>query len=351
VINFKGIVMINRIKILPVIVIAAAVIFCFGSASAQEFYKDKVITFIVGYSPGGTYDQYTRLIARHIGKYVPGNPTAIVENMPGAGGIIAANHLYNRVKPDGLTVAAWAAPLILQHIMGNEATKFDGRKVGWVGIPGPYDTACHFSRESGIKTVDDWFGAKRPVKIASIGPGTSLSDVPKLLKAALGLPLEVVEGYKGGAEARLAVENGEVDGLCASWQATKVSWRSQIESGKIRVVLQATLKSHPDLKDVPLANNYAKTGEARTLLKVADNVHVYQFPYSVAPGTSPERLQILQQAFVKTLRDPELMAEANKAQLEVDAIDGPTTARTFAGLYELNPSLIAKLKDILVPKR
>jgi tripartite-type tricarboxylate transporter receptor subunit TctC len=351
VINFKGIVMINRIKILPVIVIAAAVIFCFGSASAQEFYKDKVITFIVGYSPGGTYDQYTRLIARHIGKYVPGNPTAIVENMPGAGGIIAANHLYNRVKPDGLTVAAWAAPLILQHIMGNEATKFDGRKVGWVGIPGPYDTACHFSRESGIKTVDDWFGAKRPVKIASIGPGTSLSDVPKLLKAALGLPLEVVEGYKGGAEARLAVENGEVDGLCASWQATKVSWRSQIESGKIRVVLQATLKSHPDLKDVPLANNYAKTDEARTLLKVADNVHVYQFPYSVAPGTSPERLQILQQAFVKTLRDPELMAEANKAQLEVDAIDGPTTARTFAGLYELNPSLIAKLKDILVPKR
>ena len=171
----------------------------FGSAAdAQEFYKDKIITFIVGYSPGGTYDQYTRLIARHIGKYIPGNPTTVVENMPGAGGIIAANHLYNRVKPDGLTVAAWAAPLILQQIMGNEAAKFDARKVGWVGIPGPYDTACHFSRESGIKTIDDWFAAKRPVKIASIGPGTSLSDVPKLLKAALGLPLDVVEGYKGG---------------------------------------------------------------------------------------------------------------------------------------------------------
>ena len=324
----------------------------FGStARAQEFYKDKIITFIVGYSPGGTYDQYTRLMARHISKYVPGNPTAIVENMPGAGGMIAANHLYNRVKPDGLTVAAWASPLILQHIMGNEAAKFDGRKVGWVGIPGPYDTACHFSRESGIKTVDDWFGSKRPVKISSIGPGTSLSDVPKLLKAALGLPLEVVEGYKGGAEARLAVENGEVDGLCASWQATKVSWRSQMESGKIRVVLQATLKSHPDLKDVPLANSYAKTDEARTLLKVADNVHVYQFPYSVAPGTPPERLQILQQAFVKTLRDRELAAEAKKAQLEVDPIDGATTAKTFAGLYELPPSLIAKLKELLVPKR
>ena len=343
--------MIERTRILFTVITAAAAIGFASTAQAQVFLKDKTLTFIVGYSPGGTYDQYTRLIARHINKHVAGNPTRIVENMPGAGGIIAANHLYNRVKPDGLTIAAWASPLILQHVMGNEATKFDGRKVGWVGIPGPYDTACHFNRESGIRTVDDWFASKRPLKIASIGPGTSLSDVPKLLKAALGLPLDMVEGYKGGAEARLAVESGEVDGLCASWQATKVTWRSQMESGKIHVVLQATLKSHPDLKNVPLANNYAKSDEARILLKVADNVHVYQFPYSVAPGTPPERLQALQQGFVKTLRDPELMAEAKKADLEIAPIDGPATAKTFAGLYELSPSLIAKLKEILIPKR
>jgi tripartite-type tricarboxylate transporter receptor subunit TctC len=332
-------------------VLGAAVVVGFGAASAQEFYKDKTLTFIVGYSPGGTYDQYTRLIARHIGRHVPGNPSRIVENMTGAGGIIAANHLYNRVKPDGLTIGAWAAPLILQHIMGNEATKFDGRKVGWVGIPAPYDTACHFSRESGIRTMDDWLAAKRPMKIGSIGPGTSLSDVPKLLKAALNLPLEVVEGYKGGAEARLAVESGEVDGLCASWQATKVTWRSQMQAGKIYVVLQATLKPHPELKNIPLAINYAKTDEARTLLRVADNVHVYQFPYSVPPGTPAERLQLLQQGFVKTLRDPDLLAEAKKADLEIEPIDGATTAKTFAGLYELPPALIAKLKELLVPKR
>lgn len=323
-----------------------------GPAKAQEDpYKDKTLKFIVGYSPGGTYDQYTRLLARHIGKYLPGNPARIVENMTGAGGIIAANHLYNVVKPDGLTVAAWASPLILQHIMGNEAIKFDGRKVGWVGIPGPYDTACHFGAHSGIRTMNDWINSKRPLKISSIGPGTSLSDVPKLLKAALNLPLEMVEGYKGGAEARIAVESGEVDGLCASWQATKVSWRSQMEAGKIHVVLQATFKSHPDLKKVPLAINYAKTEEAKTLLKVADNVHVYQFPFSTAPGTPPERLRALQQAFVKTFRDKELIAEANKAQLEVEPIDGVTTTKTFNSLYDLSPSLIAKLKDILIPKR
>ena len=320
-------------------------------AIAQDDFKDRTLTFIVGYSPGGTYDQYTRLLARHISKYLPGNPTRIVENMTGAGGIIAANHLYNRAKPDGLTIAAWASPLILQHIMGNDAIKFDGRKVGWVGIPGPYDTACHFNSQSGIKTMDDWINAKRPMKIASIGPGTSLSDVPKLLKAALNLPLEMVEGYKGGAEARIAVESGEVDGLCASWQATKVSWRSQMQAGKIHVVLQATFKSHPELKKVPLAISYAKTEEAKTLLRVADNVHVYQFPFSVAPGTPPERLRTLQQAFVKTFKDRELIAEADKSQLEVAPIDGPTTAKTFASLYELNPTLIARLKEILLPKR
>jgi tripartite-type tricarboxylate transporter receptor subunit TctC len=333
-------------------IVTALVVAGFASlAPAQEFYKGKIITFIVGYSPGGTYDQYTRLIARHISKHVPGSPTTVVENMPGAGGMILANHLYNRTKPDGLTVGAWASPLVLQQIMGNDATKFDGRKVGWLGIPAHYNTACHFSRASGIKTVDDWFAAKRPMKISSIGPGTSLSDVPKLLKAALNLPIDMVEGYKGGAEARLAVENGEVDGSCASWQATKVTWRSQMDSGEIRVVLQATLKSHPDLENVPLAINYAKSEEARTLLRVADNVHVFQFPYSVAPGTPPDRLKILQQGFIKTLRDPDLIAEAKKANLEVDPVDGPTTTKTFAGLYELPPPLVEKLKELLVPKR
>ena len=321
-----------------------------SSLQAQEFFKDKTLTFIVGYSPGGTYDQYTRLMARHIGKYLPGNPTRVVENMPGAGGIIAANHLYNRSKPDGLTIAAWASPLILQHVMGNEAIKIDGRKVGWLGIPGPYDTACHFGSASGIRTMDDWINAKRPMKIASIGPGTSLSDVPKLLKAALNLPLEMVEGYKGGAEARIAVESGEVDGLCASWQATKVTWRSQMDTGKIHVVLQATLKSHPDLKKVPLEINYAKTEEAK-ILRVADNVHVYQFPFSVAPDTPADRLAALPTGVRQNLHNRELVAEANKAQLEVAPIDGPTTAKTFAGLYELNPALIAKLKDILIPKK
>lgn len=320
-------------------------------AEAQEFFKDKTMHFIVGYSPGGSFDLYTRTIARHFSKHVPGNPATIVENMTGAGGIIAANHLYNRVKPDGLTIGAWAAPLVLQHIMGNPAVQFDGRKFGYLGVPSPYDTVCTFNEKSGIATMADWFAAKRAMKISSIGPGTSTSDIPKLMKAALNLPLEVIDGYKGGADARLAVENGEVDGYCGSWQTVETVWRSAFESGKIRAVVQATLKSHPKHTNVPLAISYARTDEAKELLRVADSAHGAQFPYTVPPGTPKDRLELLQRAFVQTLNDKEFLAEAQKAKLDIEVIDGPTIAKTLASLYEVKPATVAKLKEILLPRK
>lgn len=319
-------------------------------AQGQEFYRDKIIHLIVGYAPGGSFDQYSRLIARHLGKHIPGNPTTIVENMPGASGIIVANHLYARAKPDGLTIGAWAAPLVLQHVLGNEAIKFDGRKFGYLGVPTPYDSGCYFRRETGIKTMEDWLAAKRTIKASSIGPGTSTSDVPKLVKAALGIPLDVIEGYRGGAEARMAVVSGEVDAHCGSWQATKNAWRSELESGKIRLVVQVSLRAHPDLKQVPLAINYAKTEEARLYVRIAHNAHGLQFPYSVPPGTPPDRLQILQKAFMDAFKDPELLAEAKKADLEIDPVDGPTMGKIFAEWYEMDPVTVGTLKQLLIRK-
>ncbi|MGH7832265.1 MAG: Bug family tripartite tricarboxylate transporter substrate binding protein [Candidatus Binatia bacterium] len=333
---------------------AACVILAVGPSSAahaQDFFKDKTIRFIVGYSPGGSFDLYTRVIARYFSKHVPGNPTTVVENMTGAGGIIAANHLFNRAAPDGLTIGAWAAPLILQHVMGNDATKFDGRKFGYLGVPSPYDTVCTFNEKSGIASINDWFASKRPMKLSSIGPGTSTSDIPKLLKAALSLPLDVLDGYKGGANARLAVESGEVDGYCGSWQTVETVWRNAYESGKIRAVLQASMVSHPRYKQVPLAIQYAKTDVARELVTVADSAHGAQFPYSVPPGIPKDRLELLQKAFVDTLKDPELLAEANKSKLDIEVIDGPAITKKLGSLYSLQPQVVAKLKEVLLPKK
>jgi tripartite-type tricarboxylate transporter receptor subunit TctC len=322
-----------------------------AAAQAQDFYKDKALTIIVGYSPGGSFDLYARVLARYIGRHLPGNPTRIVENMTGAGGLIAANHLYNRVKPDGLTVGAWAAPLVLQHIMGNEAAQFDGRKFGYLGIPGPYDSVCTFNQQSGITKMEDWINAKRPQKISAIGPGTSTSDIPKLLRVALNLPMDVIDGYKGGADARLAVESGEVDGYCGAWSTLETVWRSAYDSKKIVPVLQASLQSHPKYKQVPLAMNYAKSEEARELLVVADNAHTAQFPFTVPPGMAKDRLEMLQRAFMRTFKDPDLIAETKRSQLDIDPVDGATIAKNLASLYDLKPATVARLKDILLPKK
>jgi len=321
-----------------------------SAVGAQE-YKDKTLTIIVGYSPGGSFDLYARVLARYIGRYLPGNPTRIVENMTGAGGIIAANHLYNRVKPDGLTIGAWASPLVLQHIMGNDAAQFDGRKFGYLGIPSEYDTVCTFNQKSGITKIDDWVNAKRPQKISTIGPGTSTSDIPKLLKAALNLPMDVIDGYKGGADARLAVESGEVDGYCGSWGTVETVWRGAYDSKKIVPVLQATLKPNPKYKQIPVAMSLAKTEEARELLKIADDVHGAQFPFSVPPGMAKDRLELLQRAFLQSFKDPDLIAEAKRSQLDIGPVDGPTITKTLSGLYDLKPATVAKLKDILLPKK
>lgn len=342
-------------KYLSIGLLAAFLFMGFGvvppDVKSQEFYKDKTVSIVVGYSPGGSFDLYARVLARYMGRYLPGNPKIIVENMTGAGGIIAANHLYNRVKPDGLTIGAWAAPLVLQQIMGNEAAQFDGRKFGYLGVPSPYDTVCTFNQPSGITKMEDWINAKRPMKISAIGPGTSTSDIPKLLKAALNLPMDVIDGYKGGAGARMAVESGEVDGYCGSWGTVETVWRAAFEAKKVHPVLQTTLVPNPKYKHIPVAMTYAKTDEARELLRVADSAHGSQFPFSVPPGMAKDRLELLQRAFTQAFKDPELIAEGKKSQLDIDPVDGPAVTKVLTSLYELKPATVARLKDILLVKK
>ena len=253
------------------------------AAAADDFYSGKTIRFIVGFAAGGGFDTYSRMIARHIGKHIPGHPSTVVENMTGAGSLVAANYIYNRAEPDGLTIGNFIGPLVLQDALGNKAAKFDGRKFGWLGVPTPDSGGCVLTRASGIKTADDWFKAKEAVKLGGTAPGSTTDDVPKLVHAAIGLPIQMVEGYKGTARIRVAAEGGEIDGGCWAWESIKATWTKALEGGEVHPVLQTMLESHPELKHVPLAINYAKTEEARELLKIVDGAYgLTARPYSRA---------------------------------------------------------------------
>src|SRR5918996_5490384 len=320
------------------------------SLRADEFYKGKTIRFIVGFSAGGGFDTYSRMIARHIGKHIPGKPDTIVENMTGAGSLVAANYMYNKAEPDGLTIGNFIGSLVLQNVLGNKATKFDGRKFGWLGVPTLDSGVCALTKASGISSADEWFKAKEPVKLGGTAPGSTTDDVPKLIKAAIGLPIQMIEGYKGTARIRVAAEAGEIDGGCWAWESIKPTWSKALESGQVQPVLQTMLESHPELKHVSLASKYAKTDEARELLKIVDGAYgVVARPYSVPPGMPNERLALLQKAFIDTTKDPELLAEAKKAKLEFKPVDGPTIAKTFAGFYNLKDTTKSKLKAIILP--
>lgn len=338
-----------RIWLLPA-TIAALSLVAMPRAPADEFYKGKTVTFVVGFAAGGGFDTYTRLIARHFGKHVPGNPNVVVENRTGAGSLIAANYIYNQAPKDGTVIGNWIGPIVLQQVLGNKAAKLDGRKLGWLGVPTPDSGVCALTKASGINTIDDWLKSTRPIKIGTTAPGSTTDDVPKLVQAALGLPINFVQGYKGTSRIRLAAESGEIDGGCWAWESIKPTWAPGLQSGDVKIILQSIDKSHPDLKNVPLAKQYAKTDEARALLDVANGPYSQAArPYTVPPGVPQDRLQLLQKAFMDTMRDPELLAEAQKSKIDIDPTDGPTVAKLMARLYDLSPALKAKLADLLIP--
>jgi tripartite-type tricarboxylate transporter receptor subunit TctC len=319
------------------------------SADAQEpFYKGKTIRFIVGLAPGGGYDLYSRVIGRHLGKHIPGQPTIVVENMAGAGSIIAANHMFKAAKPDGLTIGHILGGLFLQQLLGNPAIEFDGRKFEYIGVPAQDHFLIGLSKATGITSFDNWKASKKPVKLGGVSPGGATDDIPKLLEAALGLPIKVVTGYKGTGPIRLAFEAGEVDGVCNAWESFKSTWRKQLDSGDVVIILQATLKAHPELPNIPVAFDFLKTEEARKLFQVVTRVHgPTTRPYLLPPGTPKERVEILRKAYMDTMKDPEFLAEAKKAKLDLNPDDGAGLERNVKEIFDLDPSLAAKLKEVL----
>ena len=342
--------MLNK-RIAPLLVMGALVSFatCLVSAHAQEpFYKGKTIRLVVGLAPGGGYDLYSRVIARQMGKHIPGNPTIVVENMTGAGSVIAANYMYRAAKPDGLTIGHILGGLFLQQLLENPAIEFDARKFEYIGVPAQDHFLIGLSKATGIRSFENWMASKKPVKLGGVAPGGATDDVPKVLDVALGLPIKVITGYKGTGPVRLAFDSGEVDGVCNAWESFKSTWRKQLESGEVVIILQATLKSHPELPNVPVAFDYVKTDEARKLMQVVTRVHGPSVrPYFLPPGTPNERVLILRKAFIDTMKDAEFLADAKKAKLDLDPDDGAGLERNVKQIFDLEPALVTKLKEIL----
>lgn len=315
---------------------------------AASFYEGKAIRIIVGTAPGGGYDTYTRVIARHFSKYIPGNPTIIVDNMPGAGGLLSANHLFKVAKPDGLTIGHFVGGQFLQQLLGKPGIEFDALKFEYIGVPAQDNFVLGVARATGITGVEQWLAAKTVVKFGAIAVGDGTYDTAKVVEVALGLPLQVVSGYKGTAPIRLAFNSGEVAGLSNSWQSFRSTWRKELETGEMTVVLQLSAKSHPDLQKVPLAMNLAKTEGAQKLIQAVAQAHGAAVrPYVLPPGTPKDRVEILRKAFMETVKDPELLNEAGKANLEINPGSGEDLERNVRDLLRLEPSVVTRLKDIL----
>jgi len=320
-----------------------------SAAAADDFYKGKSIRIVVGFSAGGGFDTYARAIARHMSKHIPGQPAIVVENMTGAGSLIAANHLFKVAKPDGLTIGHFIGGLFLGQVLGQKGVEFDARKFEFIGAPITDHVVCAMTKASGITSVEKWMASKTPVKMGGIAPGTSTPDnATRILKAALGLPIQLVTGYKGTADVRLAAESGEVAGGCWGWDSVKTTWRKAIESGDAVVVLQANRKNHPELPQVPQAIKLAKTEDARRIIDVgihadSDIVRTYTLP----PGTPKDRVQVLRKAFDDTLKDAEFLADAKKSNLSVVPVPVDEIERDISALFKLDPGLVTKLKNLL----
>lgn len=314
---------------------------------APAFYDGKTVRIIVGLAAGGGYDTYARLLARHLGKHVPGKPAIIVENMTGAGGLVAANHLYKVAKPDGLTVGHFNGSHMMGQVLGAPGIEFDARKFEFLGAMVKEDVVCGLTKASGITSVEKWMAARVPVKLGGVSLGSPVDNSAKILKAALGLPLQIVSGYKGTAEIRLAADSGELAGACWAWESMRATWRAGLEAGQVVVVLQLTDKSFPDLPGVPLAMSFAKTDDARLLIQMAQNSGAYARPFYLPPGVPKDRGRILRSAFEETLKDKAFLAEAEKTKLTIDPVTGDDLTRMVNGLFTLDPVMLAKLKEVL----
>jgi len=325
----------------------------FNLYAQAPFYAGKTIRVVVGYTPGGTNDLWARVISQHMGKYIPGNPNFIVQNMPGAGSLVTANHVYGVAKPDGLTLGLIAPALYFNQLIGRKEVQFDWSKFAWIGTPERGDEMLSMRSDAGYKSLDDIRKASDPPKCGATGPGTSGHYFPKLLEDALGLKFNLVLGYPGASEVDLAIEKGEVQCRAGTISAYfgREPGRTWAKTGFVRIIIQGGAKRDERLVDVPTVYELMekqRTPEAikrlaRVLLSPADIGR----PIVGTPGIPADQVKLLRTAFMKALGDPELLAEAKKRGWEASPLSGEQLQAIAKDVVTQPAEVIERLKAIL----
>jgi tripartite-type tricarboxylate transporter receptor subunit TctC len=312
-----------------------------------EFYAGKTLRVLVGFGPGGGYDLYARTLGRYLGKYLPGEPTVLVQNMPGAGSLKVLNFLYNAAPRDGTAIATFARGIVFEPLLGHtEGTQFDAARLNWIGSISNEVSVCALTTASGVTSWADMQGKR--FKIGASGVGADSDIFPVVIRNLFHLPMQIVSGYPGGADMVLAMERREIDGRCGwSWTSLVSRDKTLYANHEITVTLQIALAKHEDLPDVPLVTDLVTDPQKLAALKLIVSRQNIARPFAAPPEVPADRVAALRRAFDAVMRDARFLAEAKQLALEVRPAEGAEVQKLFGEIYASPPDVVAKAGELI----
>jgi len=342
--------MIQRTRVLlggiaGLMVLSAVGVTLDAAQSAEQPYAGKTVRMIIGFGAGGGYDRWARAIARHIGKHLPGNPAVISQNMPGAGSYVAASYIYGVAPKDGTVIGAIARDAALGPLSGAPGAQFDPLKMSWLGTPAKETNICISFHTAKVKTIQDLF--KQQLIVGDTGPGTGTRTYPKVLNAMLGTKFKLVGGFKSSVTVMLAMERGEVDGICESYASVLRRHRDWIKNKTINILFQGGAVPNPELKGVPFILDFAKTEEQKQAIRFLYAGQGIGRPFVAPPDLEPGRLKMLRDAFNATMKDPEFLADAKKSKLKLEPENGEYLAGLIRQIYATPKPLVEKIGELI----
>jgi tripartite-type tricarboxylate transporter receptor subunit TctC len=319
---------------------------CAGAQAGAEFYKGRTVELDISTSVGGGYDAYARLLARHIGRFIPGTPIVIAKNMEGAGGLRLANFLYNAAPKDGTMFATLYRGAVFDPLLGGKGAQFDATRFTYIGSANNEVSVCVTWHTTGVTSFEQVL--TKELVVGASGPSADTYQFPKILNGVLGTKFKIIAGYPGGNDVDLAMERGEVQGRCGwSWSSLKATRASWLAEKKINILFQIGLAKHPDLPDVPLVLDLAKSDEGVAILKLVFARQVMAWPYIAPPDVPAERAETLRTAFAETMRDKDFTAEAAKSRLEIRPVTGASIQELVKNVYATPAPIVQRAIEIL----